>query len=51
MITIIKRVLETMIRSQINIDDINFGFMPGSGTTAVLARKKIVFMLHIAHLV
>ena len=40
-----------MIRSQINIDDINFDFMPGSGTTAVLARKKIVCMLHIAHLV
>ena len=30
---IIERVIESVIRSQIEIDDMQFGFMPGRGTT------------------
>ena len=28
-----ERVLESIIRSQVNIDDMQFGFVPGKGTT------------------
>ena len=30
---IVERILETVIRSQISIDSMQFGFMPGRGTT------------------
>ena len=39
---IIERIIEDLIRSVVKIDDIQFGFMPGRGTTdAIFIVRKI----------
>ena len=52
---VLERVLESLIRSQVDINDMQFGFMPGSSTTAaiyflqqmqekhLISKKKIYF--------
>ena len=33
---VLERVLESLIRSQVDINDMQFGFIPGSSTTAAI---------------
>ena len=39
-VIVIEGVLDSVIRSQVDIDDMQFGFMPGWGTT------DAIFILH-----
>ena len=39
---VLERVLEKWIRCQVSIDNMQFGFMPGKGTTdAILIMRKV----------
>ena len=36
---VLERVLEKRIRCQVSIDNMQFGFMPGKGTTDAIIRE------------
>ena len=41
-IKVLERVLEKMIRCQVSIDNMQFGFMPGKGTTdAIFIMRQV----------
>ena len=43
---VIERVLEKRIRCQVSIDNMQFGFMPGNGTTDVIFITRQVQEKH-----
>ena len=54
---VVERIIEVIIRAVVNVDDMQFGFMPGRGTTNAIfilrqiqestSERIVIFTLHL----